>query len=137
MRAGTHDQLGEGARALDPHHSKRSGVRRVVVGNRLERHDAGRGDAVAGRPAGDARSDGIDDARAVDARDARQHGVAPLLRSAAQQDVERPIDGRRANSDPHLAEAGLGVRQIGVAQDLGRPVLLEESGLHTLGTSIS
>ena len=123
-------QLRKAARPLDAHHAGRPGIIVAVLGAGIERHGAGDRDPVADLPAGHAGPDRIHDAGAVDARDQRQHRGAARLLAGAQAHVEHAVDGGGVNPHPDLAQAGQRIRNILVAEDVGRPELVDHDRLH-------
>ena len=124
------DQLGKAAGTLDAHHALRALIAAAVLGANVQRHDAGRGDAVARTPAADLRADSIDDTGAIDAGNERQYRAAILLAAGAQADVEHAIDGCRMDLDADLTLARDRVGKVFVAENVGRPVFVDDDRFH-------
>ena len=124
------DQLGKATRPLDAHHALRPLIAGAILGANVQRHDAGGGDAVARTPAADVRADGVDDAGAIDAGNERQHRAAILFAAGAQADVEHAIDGGGMDLDADLALARQRVGKVLVAQNVGRPVFVDNDRFH-------
>ena len=129
------DELGEAARPLDAHHAFRAVVVAAVLRADVERHDAGRRDAIADLPARDAGADRVDDAGAVDARDERQHRAAEHLLAGAQAHVEHAVDGRGMDADADLARARLRVGHVLVFEHVGRAELVDDVRFHSFPLS--
>ena len=125
------DQLGKAARPLDAHHALGPFVVGVIFAAEFERHHAGGRDPHAGVPIAHARADGVDDARAVDARNERQRRSARALAAGAHTDVEHAVDGGGVHPDPDLAFLRRRVRDVLVFQNIGRAELMDNDRLHT------
>ena len=124
------DQFGKAAGPLDAHHALRALIAAAILGANVQRHDAGRGDAVTRTPAADLRADGIDDTGAIDAGNERQDRTAILLAAGAQADVEHAIDGRGMDLDADFAVARDRVGKVLVAQNVGRAVFVDDDRFH-------
>src|SRR6266508_4363751 len=130
------DHLGKAAGPLDAHHAGRPRVIGAVLPTNIERHDAGSGHPHPLSPTGDRRSDRIDDAGTVDARNERKYRAAPALFPRPQAHVEHAIEGGGMNADADLARARLGIRHDLVLEDLRRAIAVHHDRFHAGSLSL-
>jgi hypothetical protein len=122
-----------GAAAVD-HVAKIGKLRAVVVatgeaGRTFAASDSGSEENLLARAYfGDACTDFFDHAGNVAAGNVRQRNLQPG-NALADPKIEM-VEGAGVDGDEDLAEAGFGLGDIGVAQDVGRAVAIEEDGFH-------
>ena len=91
---------------------------------------------IAHLEAGDALAQGVHDARAINAQNQRQHGMAMGLCARAHGHVQHTVHRGGVDADADLAKARLRIGDGLVAQDIRRAELMENHGLHERGSPL-